>query len=123
VAAVSDLAREFNIVYMTARRWFMRDKSRQWLERHGFPIGPILCRGPYMTSAGEFKRGVIADLRGKFPGIFVGIGDRAHDAHACLSNRIPAILFRPREVPPPGSRVCENWGEVPALVRELERTP
>ncbi len=108
------LARTHRVVYLTARRDLVLDKTRQWLSQYLCPPGPILCRpwSLFPPAPGPFKQDALNSLRRRFSNLAAGIGDRRHDAAAYRSAGIPAILFRPRFRAPEASAVCQSWPEI-----------
>jgi hypothetical protein len=122
--ALRSLSSRARIVYLTARRDLVLEKTRRWLAAFDFPTGPVLCRlwsfAPPSPEA--FKTGVLGRLKRDFPGIVAGIGDRSHDARACLAHGIPAVLFRPR-FSVQEARSFESWAEIRAHVESLLSSP
>lgn len=108
------LAHRFRIVYLTARRDLFLDKTREWLRLNLIPPGPILSRPwSFLPIPSErFKREALADLKGRFPRLAVGIGDRPHDARAYLAHGMKAFLLRPRGRVPEGAVPCDSWNEI-----------
>lgn len=117
VAALNRLAERYRILYLTARRDFVLQKSRDWLDLHAFPPGPVLCREWSLTpiSPEAFKRAALSALAPRFS-LAAGIGDRAHDARAYLAHGMKAVLFRCSELAPAGALACDSWDQATALL-------
>jgi hypothetical protein len=113
VRAMAYLSTRYRILYLTARRDLVLPKSRLWLQHHGFPPGPILCRpwNLFPPSPGRFKTAALAELKRRFSNIRAGIGDRPHDARALLSNGIPTLLYRPARAPE-GAVAFSEWEDI-----------
>ena len=84
VDVLQSLARDFQILYLTARPRFLGDKTRDWLERHGYPAGPLLCAPHWRNAldASAFKARTLVALRRSWPNVLIGIGDQRGDAEA-----------------------------------------
>ena len=106
------------VVYLTAREAMFTNETRLWLQRHGFPLGPLLLRdlGEDPLSASGFKRQTIARLKRDFPDIVAGIGERIKDARACAANGVPAFVIRDAAGEEDGFP-CGPW---PAAVRFVQ---
>ena len=93
-AALTRLAADCQIVYITGRPRFLWEKTQRWLERHGFPPGPVIT-APNMTQCilqSSFKRIQLANMRETWPGALIGIGDRGADIHAYGQNGMLTLL-------------------------------
>jgi hypothetical protein len=111
----------YRIIYLTARRDLLLDKTRAWLDANLFPPGPVIGRRFSWTppSAEDFKRAALARLRERFPELSVGIGDAASDAAAYLAAGMTAVLYRPRGRIPQGAHRCRSWREIATLCERL----
>jgi hypothetical protein len=87
------LARDFEIVYLTARPQFLADKTRVWLAAHGFPDGPLLTAPSWRATLRQerYKRRALARLREQLPNLLIGVGDKMRDVRAYLANHMLAI--------------------------------
>lgn len=94
---LGELARSFHVVYLTARPRELIPKTREWMNRHGYPAGPLLTwdmdRHPW--SQGEYKRERIDDLQDHFEAVNIGIGDRSHDREAYWKRNLFPIMLEP----------------------------
>lgn len=93
------LAEHANILYLTARPWGLLDKTRVWLERNGFPDGPVFPSTSVddLLAHDEFKERVLADLQDDWPGLLVGVGDKATDAAAYGEGRMVTVIVAPKQ--------------------------
>ena len=81
---LSDVARDFQILYLTARPCSLLDKTQRWLATHGFPAAPVMVshRKTDLLQQGTFKKRQLARLKRSWPNVLIGIGDRQRDARA-----------------------------------------
>ncbi|MEA3368634.1 MAG: hypothetical protein U9R68_11040 [Planctomycetota bacterium] len=89
------LARTHTIVYLTHRPDFLGPTSKNWLQRHGYPLGPVLTStlGGLMDGSGAYKTRRLADLARNFKNLKVGIGDKVSDARAYAAQGLTSILI------------------------------
>jgi len=116
VDALTTLAGEYRIVYLTARNDALFNQSRAWLEATGFPDGPLMTRDylPWESREGH-KRRALALLKGRYPNLIAGFSDTAGDARAYLANGMRAIAIDPAGSGrfPAGAIAVRSWSEVP----------
>ena len=94
-AAVRELDKKRDIIYLTHRPDVLMVKSRNWLKQHGFPRGTLMVSRLRQAfgSSGKFKSAQIRTLRLMFPGVEIGIGDKISDAEAYVANGMTAYLI------------------------------
>lgn len=103
-ALMADLARRFQIVYLTARDDMFDGKTREFLRRHGFPDGPIIYNDLGLSTAGErdqldnhehgaFKLAEIQALRARGVPVTIGIGNAETDAFAYEQAGLPSYIL------------------------------
>lgn len=103
-ALMADLARRFQIVYLTARDDTFDGKTREFLRRHGFPDGPIIYDDLGLTTAterdqlnnknhGAYKLGQIQALRARGVPITIGVGNAETDAYAYEQAGLPSYIL------------------------------
>jgi len=95
VDAVGRLAKRFNVLYVSARPRFLLEKTRRWLNRHGFPSGPVITT-PSLAEAirvQKFKGGTIADLQVLSDGLLIGIGNARTDSEAYAANGLLTVII------------------------------
>jgi len=98
--ALSALANDFHIVYLTGRPRFLLTKTRTWLVKHGFPPGPVIAAGGLrdFLRQGDFKRETLATLRQCWPNMLIGIGDKHRDAMAYRANGMLPVIVTAKKV-------------------------
>ena len=111
---LKELAKRYDIIYLTARDDIYLNVTKDWLEMYGFPRAPVffcdLSEDP--LSQGKFKEKALKELKSKWPNIEVGIGDKVHDAEAYIAGGIKAFLLGRHESFPEGAIVAEKWSEI-----------
>jgi uncharacterized HAD superfamily protein len=128
------LAQNRGIIYLTHRPERFGPKSKAWLREHGLPRGPLLLAETDQLIEGSrrYKAERLKDLRSRFHGISMGIGDQISDAMAYHENGMRAILIYHVHDPddpddlreqaarlgelPEAVQVVESWREVLALL-------
>jgi hypothetical protein len=121
---LGELSRHFHIVYLTARPRELFVKTRQWLNQHGFPAGPVLTwdedKDPWSRT--DYKKARIDQLQDEFKHVTIAVGNSSKDHEAYLKRKLFSIIIKPEKVPGPiqhGVRLS-GWAEI----RELfERNP
>lgn len=112
VEGLSKLAREYGIVYLSARDEALYNKTKAWLTVRGFPEGPLFTRDfvPWVSRE-SYKSQYIADLKKRFPNLRAGIGDRVGDARAYLDNGLKALIIAPDQSArlPERALVVSSW--------------
>lgn len=90
---LTELSRDYNILYLTARPRFLLNKTRAWMDAHDFPIGPVVTAPGWRASlkAERYKRETLTCFRRHLPSLLIGIGDKESDAHAYAENGMLAI--------------------------------
>lgn len=130
IEVMNQLARRFTVVYLTHRLDYLGPKSKGWLAAHGYPRGPVLLsdKREFLQGSGHYKAEVLGNLRRRFTGRFIGIGDKPSDIQAYLAHRAEAFLLMriredagPRDLRamastlqslPPNVQVVSNWDEI-----------
>jgi hypothetical protein len=95
VAVLQELARDYQLVYVTVRSRFLLEKTRTWLREQGFPDGPVVVARSIreLFRAESYKQRQIEALRAVWPNLLVGIGDRPSDAAAYDENGMLALAL------------------------------
>lgn len=91
---LSQLADDYQILYLTARPRFLLEKTRAWLDEEGYPPGPVMVAKGIRDAVhpGEFKRKALERLQDDWSGIRIGIGDNASDAFAYGANKMLTLV-------------------------------
>lgn len=95
--AVQQLAKEYQIIYWSIRPRFMYHRTRRWLEKHGFPDGPMLFTDSFHAAFHQVERKekMLAELREKWPNVRVAVGDKLADVVACNKTGIVPFIVNP----------------------------
>jgi hypothetical protein len=95
VEVMKRLAKEYTPIYLTHRPDLFGPKSRAWLREHDYPGGPLLLSdiGGFLKGSGAFKSAMLGDIRRRFKGNAVGIGDKVSDAVAYHDHGLRAFLI------------------------------
>jgi hypothetical protein len=121
--ALDELSKSMQIVYLTARDHIFTRKTKLWLRAAEFPEAPVYLRkGTRFWSASpqDHKIERLKEVRGRFPNIRWGVGDKPGDAMAYTAHGIRPILIaksRPlgvtTDVP-----VLSDWKAILELIRK-----
>lgn len=119
--AMSEIARGFGVVYLTARNQRFMPNTRAWLRAREFPEGPIFLRQVpwWRLPSGRYKTRWLAALTGRWRAVRFGIGDKTSDAVAYARAGItPILLLRSRRARGVPAQTCmvRTWAEVRARV-------
>lgn len=90
------LAKDYQILYLTARPRFLIEKTREWLAYYGFPPGPVVAAPGVRDAMRQlrFKQTILRQLRERWPDMRIGIGNRESDIDAYAHNRmLPLIIY------------------------------
>jgi hypothetical protein len=95
VEVMKRLAKDNTVIYLTHRPDLFGPKSRAWLREHDYPRGPLLLSdiGGFLKGSGAFKSAMLGDIRRRFTGQAVGIGDKVSDVVAYHDNGLRAFLI------------------------------
>jgi hypothetical protein len=133
------LAGDYTIIYLTHRLEYLGVKSKAWLQSHGYPRAPTLMADLYglMQGSATFKTEVVDQIRRRFTGRMIGIGDRLSDALAYRANAAEAILLVPGKESddaqalkdraqslnqvPDDVRVVASWNEIEQIFYQSAR--
>lgn len=114
------LARKYDPIVVTARKTYVRRKTKRWLAEKGFPAWPIYFSSFFGSpiSHERFKTELIRELKQVWRNITIGIGDRDFDARAYLANGLRAIILREKGPCPRGAVMVSNWKSIGKLLLE-----
>ncbi|MBN2211184.1 MAG: hypothetical protein JW709_07285 [Sedimentisphaerales bacterium] len=89
------IAAGYDIIYLTHRPDLMTRTSKGWLQRYGYPPGPVLVSTlrEALGDSGTYKTARLASVQEMFPHIQIGIGDKISDAVAYVKNGMEAYLI------------------------------
>lgn len=108
---LTDLARDFQILYLTARPCSLLGKTQRWLSTHGYPAAPVMVshRKTDLLQQGKFKERLLQRLRRAWPNILIGIGDRHRDARAYGASNMLALIVNRTGNYGRNSMSMSNW--------------
>jgi hypothetical protein len=116
---LTDLAKEYQIVYLTARDDTFLTKTKDWFTYFSFPKAPIFFRGynskwSEASDHGLYKTLLIKKLRESFHNILIGVGDKPHDIKAYLENGLRAFYIgkEDRDIIPNEASIVDSWYEI-----------
>lgn len=117
--AMRALAKEFDIVYLTARPNSLVRKTLRWLTAYSFPLGPIFTSPSIFGSRAAHKQRTLAQLRSRSPNMLIGIGDKAGDAASYRAYGMLAVVVNPwrKQQYRRDDIVLRNWDDVAAFFR------
>jgi hypothetical protein len=124
-AAVQAMAPHYGIVYLSARPRWLHEKTKVWLDEHGFPPGPILHASRFEAcwQQERYKRDMVNEFQQKFPNLLVGVGDKDVDDRAYGDNQMLGVIL---EKSPNGYRdhcvVLPDWQQIQEFFVENQNT-
>lgn len=135
------LAETHSIIYLTHRPDYFGPKSKAWLQKNGYPAGPVLLSniGGFFSGSGTFKTSAIKELRRRFTNIEIGIGDKISDAQSYHDNYMQSFLImdlpasssalqmremaKALEILPDEVQVVSSWAQIEAAIFKGEKFP
>jgi len=135
------LARDHTIIYLTHRPDVFTERTKRWLRKYDYPVGPVLTStlAQLFKGSGPYKSAAISDLKKVFSRIETGIGDKPSDAEAYTANGMKAVLIiHPDDMPtleviarwirdlrslPDDVDVVSSWDQVGKALFDGERFP
>jgi len=92
-----ELAKKYNIVYLSARPSLVAHRTQRWLKANGFPDGQVLGSRNLIdfVAQTDFKKKTLARLQRQHGNLLIGIGDRPRDAEAYRANQMLPIVVNP----------------------------
>jgi len=113
---LQELSRDYRILYVTARPWFLEEATRHWLIREGFPPGPLILAQGLRDAAGftDYKGETLRELRTRLPELLIGIGNSSRDVAALGENHMLAVILVPELEDAYGFSpvLMPNWHEI-----------
>lgn len=123
---IESLAKDYQIIYISARPWFWYPGTRSWLEAHEFPPAPIVHSTHlwYLVAQHSFKRVLMKELRERIPNLLIGIGDRSTDIDGFRSAKMLCINVNPKPRGNTGHDAVfvSDWLGVARIFRENRET-
>ncbi len=99
VETLQELSGRFNIAYLSARPRILMGLTKEWLDEHGFPPGPLLTASSIDEGihAERFKEKTIREHKKSAPYILIGIGNLDSDAEAYAANGLLTLIRHKRD--------------------------
>lgn len=124
---LTDLSKDYQILYLTARPRSMTERTRQWLDHYGFPPGPLVVSDHFadVLHQLEWKRDTLKRLHLQYPSLLVSLGNRKIDIESALPNHILPVLVRSAEIDAkdePGNLLLEDWRAIGEFFRVNRQT-
>jgi hypothetical protein len=94
VEVLHEIVQDYDLVYFTARPRFTLEKTRHWLDTHGYPTAPVLTSLTASDAIAEtrYKRHAIRKLREVFPNLLIGIGNSKIDSQGYGANGMLSLI-------------------------------
>ncbi|MDP2895788.1 MAG: hypothetical protein Q8Q12_04425 [bacterium] len=120
VEVTQELSQKYDLLIVTGRKRYLKEKTRRWLRMKGFPLAPVFFAPGFrpFLSHERFKFELIRQLKASWPNITIGIGDRDSDARAYLANGLRAIIIREKGPCPRGAVMARDWRAIRGLLLE-----
>jgi hypothetical protein len=119
---LTELDRDFQVLYLTARPRFTLEKTRRWLEEHGYPREPVVTSLAPRDALGQtrYKTRTLDSLRKHYNHLLIGIGNTDIDADSYAIHGMLVLLVQPeRPVGHDGDVFrFQNWRQIGAFFRE-----
>lgn len=89
------LAERYGLIYLTARPAFLKEKTRHWLDTHGFPRAPLVSAPSLSRSISpqKYKAEQIHRLQAVLKNIRIGIGDAKSDSEAYAMENLLTLMI------------------------------
>ncbi len=141
VKVMQRLAGTYSIIYLTHRPDYFGPKSKAWLQKNGYPAGPVLMSDieGFLSGSGAYKSNALMELRKKFTNIEIGIGDKVSDAQSYYDNYMQSFLIMDMPASPTAMQLREmadsleplpddvqvvsSWAQIEAAIFEGEKFP
>jgi hypothetical protein len=96
---------EFTILYLTSRDRSIEGMTRDWLERRGFPPGPLFCWNMFESplSPRDYKAKVLRSIQSQWTDLAWGVAGSLSDVEVYRASGVQPIWYAPSlpaELPP-----------------------
>ncbi len=118
---LDDLAKTYDLIFLTARDEHLLHRTRDWLANHHFPSAPVFFRklGKDPLSERKFKTEKIAKIKATWSNISYGIGDKLSDAQAYVANGLEAFILSHKNDLPKHANAVECWQQIKDSLKNL----
>lgn len=92
---IAELAPRYQPLYLTGRPEYLGRRSRQWLQDHHLPPGPLIVSrvDQYAQGVESYRKQVIGGLQKSFPQKHAAIGDKPWDIRAYAATGVTSLLI------------------------------
>jgi hypothetical protein len=119
---LTEIDPDFQLLYVTARPRFTLDKTRRWLEQHGYPREPVVTSLAPRDALGQtrYKTRTLNSLRKHYAHLLIGIGNTDIDADSYAIHGMLVLLVQPDRKPGRDEDVFrfQSWRQIGAFFRE-----
>jgi hypothetical protein len=120
--ALTEIDRDFHVVYLTARPRFTLEKTRHWLDVHGYPRAPVITSLTVGDTLGQtdYKTRTLNSVRKHYTNLLIGIGNTDIDAASYGVHGMLVLLVQPDEDPVRVDNVFrfQNWQQIRDFFRD-----
>jgi len=117
-----EIARDYQIMYVTARPRFTLEKTKHWLSEHGYPEEPVLTSLTVGDALGqtEYKTRMLKSLRKHYRNLLIGIGNTDIDLESYAAHDMLTLLVQPKAEVGYDGRVVrfQSWDQIGAFFRD-----
>ncbi len=111
---------EYTILYLTSRDRSIEGMTRDWLERRGFPPGPLFCWNMFESplSPQDYKAKVLRSIQSQWSDLAWAVAGCLSDVEVCRAAGIQPIWYAPSrpEALPPDVPWESDWRTIGARI-------
>ncbi|MDJ0852906.1 MAG: hypothetical protein QNK04_31435 [Myxococcota bacterium] len=119
---LNELHLDFQLLYVTARPRFTLEKTRSWVEQHGYPIQPVVTSLAPRDALGQttYKTRTLNSLRRHYENLLIGIGNTDIDAESYAIHGMLVLLVQPKVPPGRDGDVIrlQSWAQIRSFFAE-----
>jgi hypothetical protein len=95
---LTEIGRDHQLMYITARPRFTLDKTHVWLDEHGYPDQPVVTSLATGDAFGQtaYKTMTLNSLRKHYTNLLIGIGNTDIDAESYTAHGMLVLLIQPK---------------------------
>jgi hypothetical protein len=119
---LAEIDRDFHVVYLTARPRFTLEKTRHWLDLHGYPRAPVITSLTVRDALGQtsYKTMTLNSIRKHYTNLLIGIGNTDIDAVSYAAHGMLVLLVQPDEDPIHVDSIVrfQSWQQISDFFRD-----
>jgi hypothetical protein len=123
-AVLTEIDRDYQLLYVTARPRFTLGKTRHWLDGHAYPRQPVVTSLATGDAFGQttYKTRALKSLQKHYTNLLIGIGNTDIDADSYTRHNMLVLLIQPDREPERTGNIFrfQDWKQVRAFFRENE---